>query len=242
MAGLDVIAHGEELFFTFFYDQVEAQLDRGLVPAIDERRIPEAVGLTHQAGVAVIPNLSFVAMTRAQLDDFPAVLRHPEVRFLHPSVVNLWKEQNPTTRRDLERFNRRERAKYGFLRRLTSALSVAGVPLLLGTDATAPGLFPGASAHLELGELVKAGLTPYRALRAGTRTPGEFLTQHLKTEPFGTIAPGNRADLILLRRSPLADIANIAQIEGVLVRGAWLSVQELHRRRNTAAAANHRTP
>jgi imidazolonepropionase-like amidohydrolase len=169
----------------------------------------------------VIPNLSFVAMTRAQLDDLRSVLDDPEAAYLAPAVREMWERQNPTTRGDLDRFDRRERAKYPFLLRLTAALHGGGVPLLLGTDASAPGLFPGKSAHVELRELVKAGLTPYQALSAATRTPGEFIARHFRSEPVGTITPGARADMILLRANPLDDIANAQAIEGVFVAGRW---------------------
>lgn len=77
-AHLDVIAHSEEYFFTFFYGDVERQLHDGLVPSPDERRIPETVRLTREAGALVTPNLSFVVMTRTQLDDLEKVLADPE--------------------------------------------------------------------------------------------------------------------------------------------------------------------
>jgi imidazolonepropionase-like amidohydrolase len=239
-AGLDVIAHGEEFFFTFFYGDVEAQLDKGLVPVVADDRIPETVRLTRQAGAAVTPNLSFVAMTRTQLDELPQVLGDPEARFLHPETLEMWRRQNPTTRRDLRRFDLRERAKYRFLQRLTLALSDAGVPLLLGTDASAPGLFPGKSAHVELEELVKAGLTPYEAIAAGTRTAGAFIASRVAGAAFGIIAPGRRADLLLLRANPLEDVANVDAIEAVVVRGAWFPKSELQAKRERSAVWNGR--
>jgi imidazolonepropionase-like amidohydrolase len=104
--------------------------------------------------------------------------------------------------------------------------------LLLGTDASAAGMYPGASAHLELRELVAAGLTPYEALATGTRNPGAFIAEHVEVpEPFGTIAPGQRADLILVDGNPLEDIANASNIVGVMVRGQWISIADLERLR-----------
>ncbi len=237
-AGLDVIAHGEEFFFTFFYDRIEDQLAAGVVPTVAVERLPAAVQLTRQAGVTVIPNLVFISQTRAQLDDLPAVLGHPEARFLTASVMEMWRLQNPTKRNDLERFDRREQAKYPFVRELTRALSDAGVPLLLGTDASAPGLLPGVSAQLELRELVKAGLTPYEAIRAGTSTAGRFIAAHRRETASGIVALGNRADLILLLRNPLDDVANVAAIDGVFIRGKWLTALELAERRERAMVSH----
>jgi len=234
-AGQDVIAHGEEYFFTYFYAGVDSLLDQGEVPYPDEGGISDAVRMTREAGTAVIPNLSFVAMTRHQLDDLEGVLTDPEARYLHPDVRAMWKEQNPTRRADLERFDRRERAKHRFLQRLTKALSEADVPLLLGTDASAPGMYPGASAHLELRELVAAGLTPYEALVTGTRNAGAFIEGYVEgAEPFGTVVPGQRADLLLVRENPLEDVANVSAIEGVMVRGRWLSRARFDRMREAS--------
>jgi hypothetical protein len=240
-AGLDVIAHGEEYYFTYFYGGVDSLLDRGEAPYPDEARIPEAVRLTKEAGAAVMPNLSFVAMTRRQLDDLDAVLADPEVRYLHPDVRAMWEAQNPTRRPDRDRFDLREQAKYPFLQVLTKALSDAGVLLLLGTDASVSGLFPGKSAHVELEELVKAGLTPYEALATGTRNPGAFLHgRGVGDGPFGTVAPGQRADLLLVRGNPLDDVAHAAEIEGVMVRGRWVPRTELERLREERAASYRR--
>ncbi len=231
-----MFVHGEEYFFTYFYGDVDSHLDRGEVPFVEETRIPDAVRMTRAAGVAVTPNLSFVAMTRRQLDDMDAVLADPEVRYLHPNVLSRWESHNPTRRADLDQFNKSEQAKYPFLRRLTKELNDAGVLLLLGTDASVSGLFPGKSAHVELRELVDAGLTPYEALTTGTRNAGEFISRHVSsTKLFGTVALGQRADLILLRGNPLINIDNISNIEGVMRRGRWLSNIALEKMREEVA-------
>jgi hypothetical protein len=221
-AGLDVIAHAEEVFFTILYRDVESQLDRQLVPSVDQDLMTEAVRLIQEHGVTVIPNLSFVTMTRTQLNDVEQLWTTPEAQFLHPAVQAMWRQQNPTRRADLKRFDLRERGKQAVVRRLTRALNEAGVPLLLGTDASAPGMFPGKSAHIELSELVVAGLTPYQALATGTSSPGRFLHRQVgQSPPFGTVAVGSRADLLLLNANPLIDISHVARITGVVVRGRW---------------------
>jgi imidazolonepropionase-like amidohydrolase len=221
-AGLDVIAHGEEVFFTILYRDVEAQLDRGIVPTVDEGLVSKAVRLIQEHGVTVIPNLSFVTMTRTQLDDLERVWTDPEAQFLHPTVLNTWRQQNPTTRSDIGRFDLRERGKQTVVGKVTRALNDAGVPLLLGTDATAPGMFPGKSAHIELSELAAAGLTPYEALATATSNPGRFMHRHVReSRRFGTVTAGSRADLLLLNGSPLIDISNAADIVGLFLRGKW---------------------
>lgn len=240
-AGLDVIAHGEEVFFTMLHRDVESQLDRELVPNVDKDLLSDAVRLIQEKGAAVIPNLSFVAMTRAQLDDVQRLWTDPEAQFLHPTVLNMWRQQNPTSRRDLRRFDLRERGKQVVVRQLTLALNDAGVPLLLGTDASAPGMFPGKSAHIELTELVATGLTPFQALATGTSTPGRFLTKHLRGgPPVGTVAAGSRADLLLLNADPLTDISHVARIAAVIVRGEWHAHSQIESMRVAGAPRSAR--
>lgn len=240
-AGLDVVAHGEEYFFTYFYAGVDSLLDRGELPTRDAAAIPDAVRLTREAGTAVIPNLSFVRATRWQLDALDSVFAHPEARYLPPNVLQMWHRYNVTHRPDLDRFDLREQAKFAFLKTFTKALQDGGVRLLLGTDTSLPGLFPGLSAHHELEELVAAGLSPYEALATGTRNAGAFLSETvLGAAPRGIVAPGYRADLVLVRANPLANVRHAMQIDGVMTVGRWLTAEALTGLRGAEAAAHHR--
>lgn len=82
-------------------------------------------------------------------------------------------------------------------------LEAAGVRILAGTDAPNPGTTHGASMHRELELLVRAGLTPVEALAAATSVPAAAFS--LKDR--GRIAPGLRADLLLVDGDPTRDIA-----------------------------------
>jgi imidazolonepropionase-like amidohydrolase len=163
--------------------------------------IKSAVAAISAAGAYVIPNLSFIAMTSRLLEDADRVFADEAFARLAPDVQQLWRSQNPARRPDVDAFARRERVKRLAVARLTALLQAADVPLLLGTDASASGLFPGRSAHLELQELVQAGLTPYQALSTGTRTAARFLerfrrpraAQDPAASPPGIIAPGHAA-------------------------------------------------
>ena len=81
-------------------------------------------------------------------------------------------------------------------------LAAAGVPILAGSDAPNPGTAHGVSIHRELELLVQAGLTPEQALVAATSAPARAF----KLADRGRIAPGLRADLILVAGDPLKDI------------------------------------
>jgi len=87
-----------------------------------------------------------------------------------------------------------------------------GNRFLAGCD----GLVPGFCLHDELEWFTKAGFSPLQALQTATINPARFLGRE---DSQGAIEVGKRADLILLKASPLVDIRNVAQIEDVVVRG-----------------------
>ena len=217
--GLDVmfeerqyaVAHAEE----FIYDRNNSSRDFAAI----EPRIPELAQSMVKAGMWLMPNLTAYQMIARQADDLSAVLARPEMRYLPRSVQNSW---GPATNSYTARFGKRDvpgfYARYQLLEKLTRGFQVAGVPLLVGTDAMNTGVVPGFSAHDELADLVAAGLTPQQAMRAATVNASDFLGVR-----NGRVAVGFPADLMLLDANPLDDIANTRRISGVMIRGHWLN-------------------
>jgi imidazolonepropionase-like amidohydrolase len=103
--------------------------------------------------------------------------------------------------------------------RIVGKMNTAGVPILAGTDTTAPFVFPGSSLHEELALLVQAGLTPMQVLESATKLPAAFLG---KQQTQGTIEQDKIADLLLLDANPLDDIHNTQKIRAVILRGKLL--------------------
>jgi imidazolonepropionase-like amidohydrolase len=111
-------------------------------------------------------------------------------------------------------------AAYANARASVWALYQAGVPVFAGTDANAtpgsPASVPhGASLHRELELLVQAGLPAADALRAATEGPARYFG----LADRGRIAPGLRADLVLLDGDPLTDIRATRSIRRVWCDG-----------------------
>ena len=94
-------------------------------------------------------------------------------------------------------------------------LRAAGVALLAGTDAGNPGTAHGASLYGELEQLVAAGLTPRETLLAATSVPA----RRFVLSDRGRIAPGMRADVVLVRGDPTKDIAAVRDIVGIWKNG-----------------------
>jgi len=99
--------------------------------------------------------------------------------------------------------------------RIVRTFAAAGVPLLAGTDAPMPLVYPGYALHDELEQLVACGLTPALALRAATSGAADLLQRH----DSGRIAPGARADLVLVEADPLSDIRALRRIHAVVLAG-----------------------
>jgi hypothetical protein len=103
-------------------------------------------------------------------------------------------------------------------------LPVQGGPAepLAGTDDP---ILPGA-IHLEMEELVAAGLTPLEAVAAATGNAARILGAEAD---LGTIEEGKLADLILLERGadPLADIRDTRRIWKVIRGGEVVDRQAL---------------
>ncbi len=98
-------------------------------------------------------------------------------------------------------------------------LHAAGVPLLAGTDAPNPGAPHGAGLQAELVLLTRAGLTPAQALEAATALPARTFG----LADRGRIAPGRRADLVLVDGDPLHTIGAALAIDTIWKNGFVVS-------------------
>jgi imidazolonepropionase-like amidohydrolase len=127
---------------------------------------------------------------------------------------------------------------------VTAQLVAAKVPILAGTDEPKPGVVIGASLHVELTALVSAGLDPIDALAAATSVAAKAF--HLNDR--GRVAPGMRADLVLVDGNPAVDISTTRNIVSVwkggvrFDRDAWLaarqSLQDAHERSFARTSGN----
>jgi hypothetical protein len=183
---------------------------------LDPARCSSLLATLARKGTWVVPTLtvSHNAMDPARPDD-------PRLRYFEPETLAAWRADSRRPAPSATPLQGlREAGALDLVRRLASA----GVPLLAGTDLTNFYTLPGFDLHLELALLVEAGLTPLQALQAATIGPARFLG---RTDEFGTVAAGQRADLVVLEADPLRDIHNTARIAAVILDGRVFDRQGL---------------
>jgi len=215
-----------------YWQEIGRQLGR-----VDFDRLPPLAEKARATRNWQCPTLD--VMTRmAQLNDL--AMLHKSVRWLDlvpPATRKGWEPQNDFRLDKLSADDYVTMCAYNdFSAWVVRMLAAEGVPILAGTDQGNPFVVAGVSLLDELELLVAAGLTRRQALETATTNPARFLE---KTGEFGVIAPGARADLILLASDPL--IGPVPLPDGIVLRGRWLPGNEL-RTRLTAIADSFTHP
>ena len=98
-------------------------------------------------------------------------------------------------------------------------LSNAGVRIALGTDSGGAAdryFIQGFFEHRQMELMVQAGLTPMQVIQAFSKGASEALGVDRE---FGTLAKGKAADLLVLERNPLDNIANMRGVQAVYLGG-----------------------
>jgi imidazolonepropionase-like amidohydrolase len=200
---------------------------RQLLDGADMRRLPALVDSIRDGNIWNCPTLVL-------FEDFPEDAEwQRRVDLVPPALVERYRRGMPNWNAHPEV---RQRV-YELYLTIVRTLHERGAHLLLGTDTPKPTVLPGFSLRAELRSFVRAGLTPYEALRAGSTDAAMFLHQE---KEFGTVGLGVRADLLLLKANPLENIDNLEKRVGVMVAGRWLTESELQRRLLATQESHHR--
>ncbi|MEX2531951.1 MAG: amidohydrolase family protein [Gemmatimonadota bacterium] len=187
-----------------------------LIPAYDEARAQEVFTRMASAGMAALPTLHIMDVL-SWVDEVDHS-DDPELQYIHPAIQETYqgRVQGAINASESARQERRELQRI-FIE-MVQPMHEAGVRILAGSDAGPfnSHVYPGTGLHSELEALVDAGLTPAEALRAATIHAAEFMRLG---DELGQIAPGYRADLVLLSANPLEEISNTRQVAAVILDG-----------------------
>ena len=140
----------------------------------------------------------------------------PELHFIPEMFVRMWATDFPYDPYPAppELF---ARLKKGYENHMlfTKKFAAAGGKLTVGSDAYYH-MVPGLSVWQEMEMMAEAGVLPLQILQAATVNPAEFVH---KDKDLGTVESGKLADLIVLRKNPLENIANIRTLDTVVQHG-----------------------
>ena len=202
-------------------------------PRGDGRIYDDLVQLFRAAGIGVVPTISYSALAE-RLSEHPDLLdADPELApFLPPRSSFEWMLK-------LDSAGRRRHARFAESARRTAArLARAGVTVGTGTDIwQVP-----TGVHLELEELVAAGLSPLEAIHAATGGAARILGAE---QELGTIEVGKWADLVILDADPVADIRNSRRIRAVMQAGRLVdraSIAEAARKFDQTSTSTRNPP
>ncbi len=174
------------------------------------------IATMNQKGIYVMPNIG--APERG-------IHTAPPEWFDEPYLAGLLRDTEPAdlivrirksfTDRDAATAARNAR-NYAILQKNVAKLSAAGARIILGSDTGLEDHPFGYAEQKELQLMAEAGMTPSQVIVAATGRAAEFLA----LADRGTLAPGKRADLLVLDANPLDDIRNTRRIAKLYIAGA----------------------
>jgi hypothetical protein len=221
-SGIDEIAHVDELLEYFLTEEMDLRNFRPI--PVDLDRLPGVIETVAGADLMVVSNMVVDENAFLYLEAGPSYFDRPEYTVIRTATIAAWREGRVVRWQGQQDYPRDVQALFASL---VAGLHDAGVPILVGTDVAVEGIVPW-HIHREIELLVEAGLSRYEAMRAATTNAGESLRRAGFEGNLGTVAPGARADLVLLRRNPLVDPDATRDRVGVMAQGRWYTQAELY--------------
>lgn len=193
---------------------------------ISEAAMREVARTTKKHNAGVVPTM-VLWETIIGAPDASEVNAFPELKYMPAATVKQWQEAFEFRQKQASFSLDKVRRVATDRKRLLQAMHKEGVTIWFGTDAPQQFSVPGFSVHREMKYMADAGISNYEVIRSGTVNVGQYFKAQ---DSFGTIAAGQRADLVLLEGNPLDNITNYSKIAGVMLRGKWLPKAEIDAR------------
>lgn len=242
----DYIAQGIDMLKVAISDHLVVMLGwQSPYLCFSERVLRVIVDEVRRAGIPLVSHTLSVESLNLAVDFECDVMIHATITSLQPIPEDLlqrmvkgkgWSEIQPTTHGyqcHLDSVNHPWAGYAGGAHEdNTRRLIAAGAPIILGTDAgcTDPDILHDLPAdelvdrpwsigsdHLVwMRAMVEKGMTPMTAILSSTR---EVARAYGMVRDYGTVESGKVADLIVVRKDPLADIAHMSELSSVIKDG-----------------------
>ena len=206
--GLRVAVH------LFYLDDAKSVLDAGadfIAHSVRDVPVDDAfAAMMKRRDVCYCPTLmrevsTFVYESTPAWFSDPLFLKHADAKSLETLKQPARQEQMRTSKSA-----QRYKAGLEVANKNLKKLSDAGVKIALGTDGNTPW-----APHVEMADMVAAGMTPSQVIVAATKNGAEFL----RMTATGTIVNGAIADFLILDANPIDDITNTRKISAVYLAG-----------------------
>ena len=123
-----------------------------------------------------------------------------------------------------DKINPKQKKFSDWVQKTTGAMAKAEIPLMAGTDTPLGYLTPGFSLHYELELMVESGLSELESLVTATLQPAKYFRME---DSLGLVKKDYIADLLLLHKNPLDNIAHTKDIFAVIKDGNFIDKSSL---------------
>lgn len=203
----------------------EGEIIKGLRAGVDcfehtglatEPRYPdEVIRLIEQRNATLywVPTIEGLYLYQVT-EHYPGRLDDPRLKATLPQDIFLDIRNSLRNLSQMEYFTLTKR-RIPTLKTKFQQLRQSGATLLVGTDSGIPMNFHFDSTWRELDTWQKLGVEPMDAIRAATFWPARLL----KRTDLGVVAPGKKADVIVVDGNPLEDLRELRHITTVIKNG-----------------------
>lgn len=188
----------------------------GFVGSIRDKEVDDAlISAMKSKNVFLAPALSALE-ARFVYADNPDWLGEQSMREVYPATLSAYLNDPVTVNRikrnpELGSYRQQFQTASANLKKL----SAGGVKIAFASGSGSPDTFPGYFEHRELELMGAAGMTPADIIKAATVNSAEAIG----AADMGALAPGKRADFMILPNNPLEKISNAKAIDRVYVGG-----------------------
>ncbi len=234
--GMSTVDHLDGFLQATRRDGVSTEDPAALYRATDPGKLEALVATLAEAGTWLVPT-QYLWDNLNGIVDPDTMLALPEFRYISPAQREAYRNSALARAANPNVTQASTEAHRAMRREFLAAAHGGGARILMGTDS--PQLFnvPGFALHRELEVMAQAGMSPFEIYLTGTRNVARYVAEDLgQPGNFGTVAEGNRADLVLVAADPLASVGALRELEGVMVQGRWLPGQAIRERLAEIAA------